>query len=103
MIALHQWPNSLSWTELLSAHVTEVWSTAGAVPSASTGEMCEPVPLMPQLGFDDDETSFSYAARLAAFHTGGRPRLFLLEHGVTPDALMRGKPDAVEQLEQMAT
>lgn len=55
-------------------------------------------PLVPRFAFNDEETPFSYAARLAAFHADDRPRLFLLEYGITPDALMRGRQDAVERL-----
>lgn len=54
--------------------------------------------LFPHLPFADDETPMSWAVRLAAFHIGDRPRLFLLEHGIAPDALMRGRPDAMEHL-----
>jgi hypothetical protein len=73
-------------------------TTTYTVPPFNEGVPRRLASLAPKLAFDDDETPFSYATRLAAFHTGGRPRLFLLEHGVTPDALMRGRPDAVEQL-----
>ena len=73
-------------------------TTMYTVPPFNEGVPRRSASLAPKLALDDEETPFSYAARLAAFHTGGRPRLFLLEHGITPDALMRGKSDAVEQL-----
>jgi hypothetical protein len=68
------------------------------VASFNEGVPRRSVPLAPKLAFDDEETPFSYATRLAALHTDGRPRLFLLEHGVIPDALMRGRAEAVERL-----
>lgn len=54
--------------------------------------------LFPHLPFHPDETPLSFAARLAAFHTGGRVAPFLRDIGVAPKALQAGKEDAVLRL-----
>ena len=54
--------------------------------------------LFPQIPFSDDETPLSWAARQAAFHTGGRLVPFLKDLGIAPRAFWRGDPAAIESL-----
>lgn len=54
--------------------------------------------LFPHIPFSDDETPLSWAARQAAFHTGGRLVPFLKDLGVSPRDLWRGEPEAIESL-----
>lgn len=54
--------------------------------------------LFPHIPFSDDETPLSWAARQAAFHTGGRLLPFLSDLGISPRALWRGVPAAIENL-----
>lgn len=53
------------------------------------------MPLFPHLPFDRDETHLSFAARLAAFHTGGRLAPFLSDLGVKAADYARGLNVAV--------
>lgn len=54
--------------------------------------------LFPNLPFQHDETPMSWAARLAAFHTGGRVLPFLNSMNIPAVDLATGKPVAVERL-----
>lgn len=54
--------------------------------------------LFPKLSFSHDETPVSWAARQAAFHTGGRLGPFLNDMGIPIADLARGKLEAVERL-----
>ena len=54
--------------------------------------------LFPFLPFDPCETPLSFAARLAAFHTGGRLGPFLNDLGIKPTDLAAGAGGAVERL-----
>lgn len=54
--------------------------------------------LFPHIFFSDDETPLSWAARQAAFHTGGRLVPFLKDLGISPRDLWRGVPAAIESL-----
>lgn len=54
--------------------------------------------LLPKLHFQSDETPMSWAARQAAFHTGGRVVPFLNDLKVPVVDLARGKREAVERL-----
>ncbi len=54
--------------------------------------------LFPHLPFQRDETPMSWAARLAAFHTGGRVLPFLNLMSIPAVDLATGKPEAVERL-----
>lgn len=54
--------------------------------------------LFPKIAFHADETPMSWAARQAAFHTGGRAAPFLNDLGVRVSDLARGKREAVERL-----
>ena len=54
--------------------------------------------LHPYLPLADDETHLSWAARLAALHTGGRMSGFLRDAGIGLDALIRGEAEAVATL-----
>ncbi|EET46281.1 hypothetical protein [Thalassobium sp. R2A62] len=57
--------------------------------------------LFPDLPFQHDETPMSWAARLAAFHTGGRVLPFLNAMSIPAADLATGKPEAVERLCQI--
>lgn len=54
--------------------------------------------LFPQIQFHNDETSMSWAARQAAFHTGGRVVPFLNDLKIPVFDLARGKKEAIERL-----
>lgn len=54
--------------------------------------------LFPKLSFNHDETPMSWAARQAAFHTGGRLGPFLNDMGIPITDLAKGKLNAVERL-----
>ncbi|MCL7466747.1 TniQ family protein [Phaeovulum sp. NW3] len=54
--------------------------------------------IFPALPYRSDETVLSWAARLAAFHTGGRLVPFLHDIGIKPNDLSAGGPDAVRHL-----
>ncbi|MBK1636495.1 TniQ family protein [Rhodovulum adriaticum] len=54
--------------------------------------------LSPFLPFAEDETPLSWAARLAAFHTGGRLVPFLNDLGIDLMALRGGADDAITRL-----
>lgn len=54
--------------------------------------------LYPHLPFQDDETPMSWAARSAAFHTGGRVLAFLNTMSIPAADLASGKPEAIERL-----
>jgi hypothetical protein len=54
--------------------------------------------LLPYLQFDHNESVLGYAARLAAFHTGGRSAPFLRDIGVEITDLARGQTDAIHRL-----
>ena len=54
--------------------------------------------LFPKLSFSHDETPMSWAARQAAFHTGGRLGPFLNDMEIPIADLARGKLEAVERL-----
>jgi hypothetical protein len=56
------------------------------------------VMLFPRLPFHPDETPLSWAARSAAFHTGGRLVPFLNDLGIDLWSLKRGEQCAVERL-----
>ena len=51
--------------------------------------------LKPHFAFDALESALSFAARLAAFHTGGRLTTFLRDIGIAPMAMVAGEPEAV--------
>lgn len=55
-------------------------------------------PLFPLLPFCNDETPVSWAARQAAFHTGGRMIPFLNDLQISVADLVRGRPEAVIRL-----
>jgi hypothetical protein len=55
-------------------------------------------PLFPHLPFADDETLLSWAARLAAFHTGDVARSLLTDHAIPIAGIKMGKPDDVRRL-----
>lgn len=54
--------------------------------------------LFPRLPFVADETPLSWAARMAAFHTGGRLTLFLNDFGIALLDLVMGMTEAVIRL-----
>lgn len=54
--------------------------------------------LFPKIHFHPDETPMSWAARQAAFHTGGRVVPFLNDLKIPAADLVRGKKEAVERL-----
>lgn len=54
--------------------------------------------LFPKLHFHPDETPISWAARQAAFHTGGRVVPFLNDLKISVLDLARGKKEAIERL-----
>lgn len=54
--------------------------------------------LKPHFAFDALESALSFAARLAAFHTGGRLTAFLRDVGIAPMAMVAGEPEAVARL-----
>lgn len=54
--------------------------------------------IFPRVPFQPDETPMSWAARQAAFHTGGRVVPFLNDLGIPSMDLVRGKVSAVERL-----
>ncbi|TCM76380.1 TniQ family protein [Rhodovulum steppense] len=54
--------------------------------------------LIPRLDFDPCESALSFAARLAAFHTGGRATPVLRDLGIAPMSLVSGEPDAIARL-----
>ncbi|QFT61914.1 hypothetical protein FIU91_03140 [Roseivivax sp. THAF30] len=58
--------------------------------------------LSPLLPFNDDETPMSWAARQAAFHTGGRVNNFLNDLGVPIMDLARGNESATSRLCEIA-
>lgn len=58
--------------------------------------------LFPQIAFHSDETPMSWAARQAAFHTGGRVVPFLNDFGVPVADLARGQREAAERLCEVA-
>ena len=58
--------------------------------------------LFPDLPFQHDETPMSWAARLAAFHTGGRVLPFLNAMSIPAADLAAGEPEAVERLCQIS-
>ncbi|MEJ6391557.1 TniQ family protein [Gymnodinialimonas ulvae] len=58
--------------------------------------------LFPRIAFDMDETPMSWAARQAAFHTGGRVVPFLNDFGIPVADLARGKREAAERLCEVA-
>ena len=64
--------------------------------------MTDMATLFPKLPFVMDETPMSWAARQAAFHTGGSVASFLNDLGIPLLALARGQQVAVEALCQIA-
>jgi hypothetical protein len=54
--------------------------------------------LFPKIPFVTDETPLSWAARQAAFHTGGRLLPFLKDMKVPADDLAHGSPEAIMRL-----
>lgn len=54
--------------------------------------------LFPRLAFSPDETHASWAGRLAAFHMGGGVTAFLNDMRIPKIAYLRGYPEFVEQL-----
>lgn len=54
--------------------------------------------LLPALAFHEDETSWSWAARLAAFHIRGPVETFLRDLGLDPFAFSMGERDEVARL-----
>lgn len=58
--------------------------------------------LKPHFAFDALESALSFAARLAAFHTGGRLTAFLRDIGIAPMAMVAGEPEAVARLAEVS-
>lgn len=58
--------------------------------------------LFPLLPFQTDETHWSWAARMAAFHIRGPIGIFLRDLGLDPFALTIGDPDEVARLCEIA-
>lgn len=58
--------------------------------------------LKPHFAFDALESALSFAARLAAFHTGGRLTAFLRDVGIAPMAMVAGEPEAVARLAEVS-
>ena len=58
--------------------------------------------LSPRLPFFPDETPLSWAARLAAFHTGGRLVPFLNDLGIALTELVAGATEAITRLCEIA-
>ncbi|WGW05099.1 TniQ family protein [Tropicibacter oceani] len=58
--------------------------------------------LMPHFAMDAFESALSFAARLAAFHTGGRLTAFLRDIGIAPMSLVSGEPDAIARLAEVS-
>jgi hypothetical protein len=54
--------------------------------------------LSPSLAFEKTESPLGFAARLAAFHVGGRTGPFLRDIGVSLPELARGQPRAIRRL-----
>lgn len=59
-------------------------------------------PLFPRLPIRSEETPLSWAARLAAFHTGGRLAPFLHDIEISVGDLIRGATAAIRRLAEMA-
>ena len=58
--------------------------------------------LKPHFAFDALESALSFAARLAAFHTGGRLTAFLRDVGIAPMAMVAGEPEAIARLAEVS-
>lgn len=58
--------------------------------------------LSPRIAFDPLESAMGYAARLAAFHTGGRTASLSCDLKINLQHLRSGKPEVVQQLAQVA-